>query len=313
MRGLITKEDILESMNLEEYEAAIEYLGNEINSIRNSREYIFGKKLVKYAKYLKRGRFLEIIDSLFHDIGGIPKRKNQRIIDFNKEKKVNDGKITIYTSIYGEYDEILNPLVIEPDCEYVLFTDKDIPEDTVWKKGDESQIPLYCDTPVLKNRYVKMHPHKLFNTNYSLYIDGNLQIVGHASYLLLKEINENKTGIAMHRHPRDFCVYQEAYGARYWKKISWKQYFQIVRFLKRNKMPRNYGMYECNVIARNHNRQECIDIMEQWWNLFRKGIKRDQLYFTFVLYKLGYVYSDVANYGASVNMNPFFIRREHKS
>lgn len=80
---------------------------------------------------------------------------------------------------------------------------------------------------------------------------------------------------------------------------------------KDNSMPRHFGMCECNVIVRNHNNINMKKIMEKWWENYFKGVKRDQLYFTYTLFTLGFAFSDLNTFGASVNDNIHFLRKEH--
>ena len=53
-----------------------------------------------------------------------------------------------------------------------------------------------------------MHPDVLFEDyNYSIYIDGNIKVIGDlTAYINLI----SKAGIAVHRHGKRDCVYEEA-------------------------------------------------------------------------------------------------------
>ena len=86
----------------------------------------------------------------------------------------------------------------------------------------------------------------------------------------------------------------------------------MLKFYKENEMQKNFGMYECNVIVRDSKNENCLKLMDLWWDYFLHGIKRDQFYFTYILYKNGYKFDDVLSFGAAVNNNPIFIRIEHK-
>ena len=290
------------------------YLNNERIEVLSSREYFVGKKALKYLGLLKHFRILKIGKELGHDIYAFFNKNNSshHIINFSQNKaELLSKKVVVYTCIYGNYDKILEPLYIDPNCEYYIFTDIELPKDSAWKKADDSIIPFECDTPNLKNRYVKMFPQRVFDCRHSIYIDGNLQAVGPLSDLVQKGLLKNKTGISMHLAPRETCIYEEAKSACHIGKISKHERNQILQKYRGEGMPHQFGMFECNVIVRDHENENLESIMNKWWECYKNGIKRDQLYFTYVLFKKGYNFGDVSNFGASVNLNPYFIRKSH--
>ncbi|WP_026835438.1 glycosyltransferase domain-containing protein [Eubacterium xylanophilum] len=290
------------------------YLNNERIKTVSSREYFCGKKFVKYYNLFKKIRIINVIRELGHDTYAFFKKDNsdRKLIDLENGRITNIcKKIVVYTCIYGNYDRILEPLFVDPNCDYYIFTDQPLDKGSIWKKVDDSVIPKECTTPELKNRYVKMFPEKFFSCDYSIYIDGNLQVVGATSVLVQKELLKCRTGISMHLSPRENCIYDEAYSVCHLGKISKKERNKVLSFYKKNKMPKKFGMFECNVIVRDHKNANVEIIMDSWWENYRDGIKRDQLYFTYVLYSLGYNFGDVVSFGASVNHNPIFLRKEH--
>ena len=301
-------------MENRDYEKELLYLNRKRLEIANSEEFFWGKKLIKYRKYLLSFKFLDLIKDFRHDIYAFFNKNvsNHKIINFS-DNAMNSfrKKVVVYTCIYGNYDKILEPLSIDKNCDYYIFTDQEIPSNSTWMRIDDSLIPKECDTPAKKNRYVKMFPYKFFDCDYSIYIDGNLQSIGYPSLLVQKNIKSSETGIEMHLAPRENCIYEEAKTVYHVGKINKNEMHKVLAMYKKNKMPKHYGMFECNVIVRDHNNPNCKKIMENWWTLYSKGVKRDQLYFTYVLFKLGYKFSDVVNFGASVNHNILFLRTNH--
>ena len=301
-------------MSDKEYYENLLYLNSERIKVSTGKERFVGVKVLKYFSLIKRLRFVRIFKELNHDIYAFLKKdvSNNHIIDFSQNAvSVFQQKVVVYTSIFGGYDKILEPLCVDENCEYYIFTDQNVPETSIWKKVDASLIPDYCDTPAKKNRYVKMFPHKLFDCLYSIYIDGNLQLVGHPSQLIQKKLNECKTGIGMHLAPRENCIYEEAKNVCHVGKISKSEKKQVLTLYKNSKMPRHFGMCECNVIVRNHNNVNMKQLMEKWWKYYLEGVKRDQLYFTYTVYTSGFKFTDINTFGASVNNNVHFFRTEH--
>lgn len=293
---------------------ALVYLNKKRMEIQNSREYFWGKKLLKYINLFKQLRFLSIFSELNHDVYAFFFKKNSshKIIEF--EKGCVDefpDKVAVYTSIFGKYDDILEPLQVDPNCNYYIFTDQEVPKESIWQKMDCSSIPLECNTPALKNRFVKMFPYKFFDCKYSIYLDGNLQIVGRPSVMVQKSILSSKTGMGLHLAPRENCIYEEANTVCHVGKISKVERDKVLSLYKKSNMPRHFGMCECNVIVRDHDNPNLSSIMENWWRNYKTGVKRDQLYFTYVIYKQGYKFDDLVTFGASVNNNIIFLRQEH--
>lgn len=298
----------------EEYYENLIYLNSERIKIRSSKEQFIGTKITKYILLIKKLRVMKVFKELGHDIYAFffKNVSSNHIINFSQNAiKDFNQKVIVYTSIYGSYDRVLEPLCIDKNCEYYIFTDQEIAKDSIWNKADNSLIPDYCDTPAKKNRYVKMFPYKVFNSKYSIYLDGNLQIVGHPSQLIQKGLDGCKTGISMHLAPRENCIYEEADNVCHVGKITNKEKNEVKRLYKENGMPHHFGMCECNVIVRDHENRNMIKIMEDWWDNYLHGVKRDQLYFTYTVFKNGFEFSDILNFGASVNNNVHFLRKEH--
>lgn len=301
-------------MNEEQYYRNLIYLNRERLKINGSKEMFIGRKFIKYIDLLKKMRLIRLVRELCHDIYAFFFKdvKKHSIIDFSVGA-VQDfpEKVIVYTCIFGPYDNVMEPLCVDPNCEYYIFTDQNISPNSIWRKADISLIPNSCDTNAKKNRYVKMFPHKFFNCKYSIYLDGNLQIVGYPSKLVQNRLNECATGIAMHLAPRENCIYEEAANVCHVGKITYQEKNNVLKMYKDINMPRHFGMCECNVIVRDHYNYNMIKIMEKWWNHYCNGVKRDQLYFTYTLFELGFKFNDLLTFGASVNDNEHFLRKEH--
>ena len=289
-------------------------LNERIISVRFSKQYLLGSRVLMYLDMLKNGRVRRLIERFHKDIKTVKLRNKsdssqERILNIDFDKPVIGKRLVVYTSIYGKYDRIFEPLYVDPNCDYYILTNQDIPKDSIWKKIDY-EFPESVNTDFLRNRYVKMFPYLIFpDYTYSLYIDGNITLVSAVS-LYLNDFN-CKTGIGMHKHPASNDLYDEVDACHMTGKITADEAANLKQKLKTEGFPKNFGMLECNVILRNHQVEACKDIMQIWWNELLTGVKRDQLHFTHALYKLGYKYSDIDILGLNMNMNPMFIREAH--
>lgn len=52
---------------------------------------------------------------------------NEFIPSNNKHKK----SVVVYTACYGKYDSIKNPIYINPEYDYYIFTDQELPEGSI--------------------------------------------------------------------------------------------------------------------------------------------------------------------------------------
>ena len=215
----------------------------------------------------------------------------------------SNDKIAVYTCVFGKYDTIQEPLCIPDNCDYYIVTDLELPKSSIWKQlqVDEKEYGIENLSPAEKNRYFKMHPHVLFpEYNASVYIDGNIKIIADPTAFVNKI---GRCGIAMHSHSRRNCVYDEIIACDIYKRESKENLKKQKELLENEKFPRQYGMCECNVIARYHNKPEVIAIMNQWWNYYLQYAKRDQLSWPLVLYKNGISINEVATLGENVGRN----------
>lgn len=257
----------------------------------------------KFFRYLFSGYLFERKSIL---------RSLQRPNGFEESTKTYDlPRIAVYTVSTGGYDGLREPAFIDSNIDYFAFTNSELPKDSVWKSiniGDFAN----GRTPLEQARYVKTHPHLYFSDyEISIFIDGNICIIKDIKPLIYKMIETHKT-VAIHRHNCRNCLYQEA-------RIIWAQgrakLRDIIRQIKAYKgegFPAEYGLFETNVIIRYHNDEKCKAIMETWWSQIDKYTKRDQLSFTYSLWKNDVTSDYVMSLGFCSRNSPYFDVVGHK-
>lgn len=272
-----------------------------------SKEYKLGvtiTRLLDCVLHLKVKSALGYIRSL------LVKKSKKKDYFFDKEYQyvgIEDNffsteRIAVYTSIFGAYDSIKEPLFIPSNIDYYIITDQDVPEDSLWTKMDVD-IPDGLSL-VEKNRYIKMHPHLYFSQyKYSIYVDGSVNIVADMTPFIWKIGN---VGIAVHKHSERSCLYDELQYAIDSYKLTKEQSIKYRDYIQEQGMPRQYGLCECGIIARKHNENICKEIMELWWEEFQKNVKRDQISFPYVLYKKNISINEVCTLGKNIYKNNFF-------
>jgi hypothetical protein len=198
------------------------------------------------------------------------------------DSSLQSKKIVIYTVISGGYDVLREPEVVREGFDFVCFTDQVFPDSKVW---DVRPLTKTLKSPVLTNRYHKMLPHILFpEYEYSVYIDGNIQIIGPHLYERVTELIQSGQYLSMVIHPFRQFVYDEAKECIACQKETPRRIRRHLAFLKARKYPRNNGLFEANVIFRQHSVSTVVQLMQQWWDLFVKYARRDQLSLPYVLW-----------------------------
>ena len=164
---------------------------------------------------------------------------------------------------------------------------------------------------------------------YSIFIDGNMKVVGNIDELIDKYLSDANVAFYSHNHntlDARNCPYDEARtilalgeknmkitperGILNYKDNPYLIKKQMDRYAHEG-FPTNNGLITGMVILRRHNESDCMRVMEDWWTEIKYGSKRDQLSFNYVAWKnnLKFNYID----GDSRN-NDYFIRdtKPHK-
>ena len=203
-----------------------------------------------------------------------------------KIKKYQNGmsKKVVYTAIAGNSDLIpIVPDYVSKDWDYVCFTDNK----TLLKLGQFGpwkikplQFSLLDDT---KNaRWHKTHPAELFpEYTESLWLDANINILTPYIFDFLKDTEKE---LLVPKHYCRRCVYQEIEVVNARGKEKTNVIENIENFLQQQGMPRNFGLNETNIIYRKHT-ANVKKLMDDWWFMIENYSKRDQLSFSYVLWK----------------------------
>ena len=195
-------------------------------------------------------------------------------------------KYVIYTAMVGGYDEIMQPLVVDDQFDYVLFSN-DIKEDRI---GVWQVRPIAYNNPDNTRicRYVKTHPEELLpGYDASVWMDSNIRIMTSAVYERIVELYESGSLIASMNHLERDCIYDEAFEVIYLRFEKEKVAVDWCRRLRKEKYPRHNGLYETNVMFRKHKTNLISETNVMWWECIDKYSKRGQLSFNYVLWKLG--------------------------
>jgi hypothetical protein len=198
--------------------------------------------------------------------------------------------IIVYTSILGGFDNLRPPLVpAEPGVRFICFTDVPVlPDVPPWEFR-----PLHrAGNPSRTSRLPKIVPHLVLPPcDYSIWLDGNLQLRKPASEIINQEMRFDDW--AAHAHPARSCVYSEADLLRLlkqknpaeWPNLDAELLAEEIASYEAMGFPRNLGTLTANgVIIRKHT-PAVNALNERWWKLFAAGCGRDQLSFPVALWQ----------------------------
>lgn len=313
-------------MEKEDYIKAIEELNKEYNDLLSHGEYkrarnkIMLKNLFKARKYgqvlreISRMALEKVKRNLNKKNKKIKSKKQYEIIQQNKD--ISQNSKVVYTCILGEYDKVYSPLIPTENTKYVIFSDNEniINETKIWEyRPIPEKIKEICNNDnTLINRYIKMHPKEVFpEYDFALYIDGSIRIISDITDLF-NRIN-NKTGLAMHVHPKREDVYEEAKACIKTKKGRKKYIKKQIKKYKKENFPEKYGLFEATVIAIDIKNENSQKILNEWWEeFFKTETYRDQLIFTYILWKNKYEFNDIGILGGDILLNPKFKRYMHR-
>ena len=195
------------------------------------------------------------------------------------------NKKVVYTAIFGNYDHLKTPEYINPDWDYVCFTDNREVKSDIFTVKHVS--PLFANTT--KNaRMIKLLSHLfLINYDYSLWVDGSVKIRGRN----INEVIDNNLAenyISLHRHVIRGCVYEEEEACSLAKKDGAEILATQVQYYREQGMPAEFGLFETAEIARDHREPAVQQLNANWWQQLNTFSIRDQVSLPYVFWKNGY-------------------------
>ena len=207
---------------------------------------------------------------------------NKRYWSKDKNKKV------VYTCITGNYDSLIEPSTISSGFDYICFTDNLDLKSNVW---DIRPLPNETEnlSQVKKQRYVKINSHKLLNEyDLSIWVDGNVELKGDLNKFISETLTDD-CSVYVPAHPFRSCIYDEAQAVISMKKDSKDVVNKQINRYKEEGFPHKYGLLQSNIMLRKHNDEDCIKLMEEWFEELRNGSHRDQLSFNYASWKNKYI------------------------
>lgn len=138
--------------------------------------------------------------------------------------------------------------------------------------------------PKLQVRYPKICIQELVDVDYSLYLDGSVNLKpGISIHELIDIYLSGGNDLAIVKHPERDCLYDEGEAIVRLEKESNSLLVdkQLERY-RRLEHPEHWGLARCGIILRRHTRDTRL-LGLRWWDELCNGTQRDQVSFPFVL------------------------------
>jgi hypothetical protein len=187
--------------------------------------------------------------------------------------------ITVITSITGGKDGLIDNQQ-KGDALFKAYVDESQISDT-WKC--EGACTKFNDNRV-NSRIHKILIHKYADTEYSIWIDGNIKLLKTPEELI--EMYMKDHDLAVYKHPVRDCIYDEATVCAKRGLDDPEVIIEQAVAYEMDGYAKHKGLCECGVIIRRHtNKVERFN--NAWWAEYTRYSKRDQISFMYAVDKVG--------------------------
>lgn len=202
---------------------------------------------------------------------------------FNEERVGRRAKKVVYTALSGGYEVPLAHETLDPDFDYVLFSDCPITDCGFW---EVRPMDYWHPEPVRMSRYVKTHPHKYFpEYDVAIWVDANVLIRGNLGNYLDFIDSDHTIPLGGIPHPQRNCIYDEAHILIDTKKDISSRVERQLEIYKKEAYPKKNGLIETNFLVIDLNSPNTDKVLNEWWTMIDKFSHRDQLSLNYALWK----------------------------
>lgn len=209
----------------------------------------------------------------------------------------HNEKGVVYTAIFGDYEPLLDPKVINTNLDYICFTDNANLKSEIWDiklisdVGNEfnfsdkynNNISLLDLDYTRQARLIKCLPHIFLKEyDFSIWIDAGFLIVGDVIKFVNRYTEKDFLGI---KHSTRNCIYEEANEVIRLNMDDNERISNQIELYENNNYPKNNGLIESGILFRRHNNDKIIKVMEEWFNEIVNFSKRDQISFNYISWK----------------------------
>lgn len=231
----------------------------------------------------------------------------QQINCYRRRRLLRRARTACYTFVSSGYDVLLSHNHVVYDWDYICFTD----DENLLKK---KYIGIWRIKPAIflnmdskrNSGWHKTHPEICCGQySQSVWIDANVNIL---SDYLEQEILSRDMDLLVPLHYLRDCIFQEIQAVIDAGRDTTKVCLGTAKFLQDSKMPEHYGLNETNIVFRRHNSDVVRSIDNIWWDCIMKYSKRDQLSFSYALFKNDICPADIAINNTRTDHRNFLVK-----
>lgn len=209
--------------------------------------------------------------------------------NLNPIRSKSKKQYVVYTYLPCEQTPILNNLFGFHDLsntDFYCFTNRDKVESDAW---NIINILKFKEVNYLSNNdnnlkeFLKLHPHYFFkNYNASIWIDFNdINMLPFNTQEFIRLMDEKTTTIALDDKLEN-CSWK--YLIKNYKKdiITSELFEKVLATYRFYNFPINIGFMNTSILARKHNNEVCIQLMENIWKQYMNVARDDKYWFNFI-------------------------------
>ncbi len=184
-------------------------------------------------------------------------------------------KKVLFSCLFGDYDFLYKFPKEQLGWTKVLYTNnKDL-------KSDDWDIEyVESDSDKLMSRKFKIL-NMFSEYDQSLYIDSTFVPIRKLDSF----VSPFKSGVALNKHPRAKCAYQEAETVKQKKLDNIDVVNKQIERYRLEGFPENAGLWRCGIMVRNPG--DTLNLNNIWWNEVSNNSWRDQISFPYACWKSG--------------------------
>lgn len=222
-----------------------DYYAKNFNLNTIEERYRFNKYFIKFSEpndlysVYKEDKWKKF--NKFHEM----MRKMQAVsnVTYENDTVHPNKKYSVVTAIFGNYDILRQPLIIDPDCEYICITDNLnllLTNNTSWKVIVTNDINvLRIDDPRQKTYYVRYHMFDFCNTEYAIWLDASMEI-GKPLQPFIKQLEYSGYDIGLEVYTHVFDTMDKNLGL--WHNVSAEYFDPIIEKTRKWLTKINYDM-----------------------------------------------------------------------
>ena len=191
------------------------------------------------------------------------------------------NRMVIYTAIIGDYDCIKMPETLNPNFDYIVFTDSPASETGVWSIRP---IPYFHADTTRAARFVKTHPHVLLGDyDIAVWVDSNIMLLNDIEHFVDGLLSTGKAVGAI-PHPQRASIYEEIVACSQRKKDNIEVMQEQIDKYKGESFEHT-DLIESNFMVFDLRHKNIRLFLEYWWSEIDRHSKRDQLSLNYSLHK----------------------------